>query len=185
MAISEQQFEEFLRRTDRPIPGQSLTTDPDNPASYERPPLITTKEEGMDYLLEMVLVDETYAAIMESLAEGFAVMDLVQGILVNAFEEGVFNPDLMLLLAEPFAYLLLGLSERQGIRAKILDDPDAPYDPDDVDNWGYDEEEPTKSSENSFRGKIQSIQKPKADKDLNLDKKIENPSSLMSNTQKN
>ena len=51
MAISEQQFEEFLRRTDRPIPGQSLTTDPDNPASYERPPLITTKEEGMDYLL--------------------------------------------------------------------------------------------------------------------------------------
>ena len=78
MAISEQQFEEFLRRTDRPIPGQSLTTDPDNPASYERPPLITTKEEGMDYLLEMVLVDETYAAIMEALGEGFAGMDLVQ-----------------------------------------------------------------------------------------------------------
>ena len=45
---------------------------------------------------------------------------------MNAFEEGVFNPDLMLLLAEPFAYLLLGLSERQGIRAKILDDPDSP-----------------------------------------------------------
>ena len=42
-----------------------------------------------------------------------------------------------------------------------------------------------KSSENSFRGKIQSIQKPKADKDLNLDKMIENASSLMSKPQKN
>jgi hypothetical protein len=184
MAISEQQIEKFASRTDRPIPGQSLTTDPDNPAAYERPPLITTKEKGVDYLLDIILVDETYSAIMEALADDVPVMDLVQGILVNAFEEGVFNPDLMLLLAEPLAYLLLGLSERQGIRARIVNDPDEPYDPNDLDNWDYAEEEPMESSSNSFKEKMQSIQKPKADKDLNLDKIIENTSSLMSKPSK-
>ena len=184
MAISEQQIEEFASRTNRPIPGQSLTTDPDNPAAYERPPLITAKEKGVNYLMDLILADEAYSAIMDALDEGVPVMDLVQGILVNAFEEGVFNPDLMLLLAEPLAYLLLGLSERQGIRARIVNDPDEPYDPDDLDNWDYSEEKPTENSRNSFQEKLKSIKKPKADKDLNLDKVIENASSLMSKPSK-
>ena len=187
MAISEQQIEEFASRTDRPIPGQSLTIDPDNPAAYERPPLITTKEEGIDYLINKILETETYTAIMEALAENVPVMDLVQGMLIFAFEEGVFNADLMLLLAEPFAYLLLGLSEREGIRARISTGIDEPYDPDDFDNWTYDEdeeEEPMNNSSNPFREKLQSIQKPKADKDLNLDEIIENASSLMSKPSK-
>tara|TARA_R110000824_G_scaffold78526_2_gene198185 strand:+ start:1851 stop:2426 length:576 start_codon:yes stop_codon:yes gene_type:complete len=184
MAISEQQIEEFASRTNRPIPGQSLTQDPDNPATYERPPSITTKEKGVNYLMDLILADEAYSAIMDALDEGVPVMDLVQGILVNAFEEGVFNPDLMLLLAEPLAYLLLGLSERQGIRARIVNDPDEPYDPDDLDNWDYAEEEPTENSRNSFQEKLKSIKKPKADKDLNLDKVIENASSLMSKPSK-
>ena len=184
MAISEQQIEEFASRTDRPIPGQSLTTAPDNPAAYERPPLITTKEEGVDYLVGIILAEETYVVIMDALADGVPVMDLAQGILVNAFEEGVFNPDLMLLLAEPLAYLLLGLSERQGIRARIVNDPDEPYDPDDLDNWDYSEEEPTENSRNPFKEKLKSIKKPKADKDLNLNKIIEDASSLMSKPSK-
>jgi len=108
----------------------------------------------------------------------------VQGILLNAFEEGVLNPDLMLLLAEPLAYLLLGLSEREGIRAKIVNDPDESYDPDDLDNWTYDdddddEKETMKGSANPFRDKLQSIENPQNDEDLNLDEVIKNAPSLM------
>jgi len=189
MAISEQQIEKFASKTDRPIPGQSLTEDPDNPAAYERPPSITTKEEGIKYCVGIILDDDNFPVIMNALAEGVPVMDLVQGILVNSFEEGVFNPDLMLLLAEPLAYLLLGISEREGIRATIVTDPDDPHDPDDFDNWDYDddeeeEKETTKNSGNSFKDRLQSIKTPKDDKDLNLDKIIENTSSLMSKPSK-
>jgi len=184
MAISEQQIEEFASKTDRPIPGQSLTQDPDKPAAYERPPLVTTKDEGVKYFTNIILEDETYNVIMDALADGVPVMDLVQGILLNAFEEGVLNPDLMLLLAEPLAYLLLGLSEREGIRAKIVNDPDESYDPDDLDNWTYDdddddEKETMKGSANPFRDKLQSIENPQNDEDLNLDEVIKNAPSLM------
>jgi len=190
MAISEQQIEKFASKTDRPIAGQSLTQDPDNPAAYERPPSITTKEEGIEYCMDIILDDDNFPVIMNALAEGVPVMDLVQGILVNSFEEGVFNPDLMLLLAEPLAYLLLGISEREGIRATIVTDPDDPYDPDDFDNWEYDdddeeEKETTKNSRSSFKENLKSIKTPKADEDLNLDKIIENASSsLMSKPSK-
>ena len=179
MPISEQQIEEFASRTDRPIPGQSLTQDPDKPAAYEQPPQVTTKDEGVQYFMDIILEDDTYSAIMDALADGVPVMDLVQGILVNAFEEGVLNPDLMLMLAEPLAYLLLGLSEREGIRARIVTDPDDAYDPDDLDNWDYDEEETMKSSANPFRENLQSIKNPKNDEDLNLDAVIKNAPSLM------
>ena len=93
-------------------------------------------------------------------------MDIVQVYLMQAFQNGDINPDLMLLLAEPFAYLLLGLSEREGIRARIVDDPDEPYDPDDPDNAEFEE------GTNIFRDKLQTIKEPKDDEELNLTERI-------------
>ena len=69
----------------------------------------------------------------------------------------------MLIIAEPLAYLLLGLSERQGIQAVIVDDPDDP-----------DEDET-----NIFRSKLQTIQKPQEDEELQLQDKIDSVPSLM------
>ena len=190
---TQQEIEKFALKADRPIPGQSLTNNPDAPAPYESAPEITTKEEGANYFIEMFLEKKTYAATMNALEEGVPVMDIVQGVLTHAFEEGVINPDLMLVLAEPVAYLLLGLSERAGIRATIVDDPDDAYDPDDLDNWEYDDDaaedvgtmsqkETTKGSSraNPFREKLQSIKNPKNDEDLKLDEVIKNAPSLMS-----
>ena len=157
----------FASRTDRPIPGQSLTQDPENPSAYEKPPQITSREEGINYFMETVLDEEAYPAIMDALEQGVPVMDLVQGMLMNAFEEGVINPDLMLMLAEPLAYLLLGLAERQGIRARIVYDSDDPEDPDDLDNWNYEEDDEMLSG-NPFRKQLQSIKNPKNDEDLKL-----------------
>lgn len=193
---TQQEIEKFALKADRPIPGQSLTNNPDAPAPYESAPEITTKEEGANYFIEMFLEEKTNAATMNALADGVPVMDIVQGVLTHAFEEGVINPDLMLVLAEPVAYLLLGLSERAGIRATIVDDPDDAYDPDDLDNWEYDDDddgaaedvgtmsqkETTKGSSraNPFREKLQSIKNPKNDEDLKLDEVIKNAPSLMS-----
>jgi hypothetical protein len=190
---TQQEIEKFALKADRPIPGQSLTNNPDAPAPYERAPEITTKEEGANYFIEMFLEEKTNAATMDALADGVPVMDIVQGVLTHAFEEGVINPDLMLVLAEPVAYLLLGLSERAGIRATIVDDPDDAYDPDDLDNWEYDDDDddvddaaedvgttsPTARA-NPFREKLQSIKNPKNDEDLKLDEVIKNAPSLMS-----
>ena len=46
-------------------------------------------------------------------------MELSQVILFKGFTEGKWNPDLMMLLAEPLAYMLMALAERQGINYTI------------------------------------------------------------------
>jgi hypothetical protein len=124
----------LAQKGSRPIAGQSLTRSPDEPYPWEKAPQFVTKDEAMNYFIDLVMDKETFPAIMDVLAQGVPVMEIVQLMLMQGFKEGVINPDLMLLLAEPFAYLLLGLAERQGIRAKIVDDSDEPYDPDDPDN---------------------------------------------------
>ena len=184
MPITQQDLDQYAQRTERSVPGQSLTNDPEKPAPYEGPPEFTEKEEALEYFISSFLEDETYTSIMSTLADGIPVMDIVEIVLTNSFREGEINPDLMLILAEPLAYVLLGLAEREGIRAKIVVDPDDddPDDPDDLDNWDYDDEDDDTGFENTpnpFRHKLQTLKTPKADKELNLDEKIQNVPSLM------
>lgn len=99
----------------RPIPGQSLTTDPSNPAPYEKPAKFTSVHEASRSIFEYFTEPDTYAETMGILADGVPLMDVVQAFVFTGFKEGQWNPDLMLMLVEPIAYILLALAERAGI----------------------------------------------------------------------
>jgi hypothetical protein len=48
-------------------------------------------------------------------------MNLVQVVLYDGFTKGKWNPDLMMMLAEPATYMLMALAERQDIPMTIYD----------------------------------------------------------------
>lgn len=118
------QLEEYQGRMDRPIPGQSLTEDPDSPQPYVSAPEFTVIQEAIDYIFVTVTEEETYENVMSSIARGVSIMEITQLLLFAGFNEGKWNPDLMLLLAEPTAYMLMGLAERAGIDYEITDEDD-------------------------------------------------------------
>jgi len=99
----------------RPIPGQSLTSDPSSPAPYEKPPKFTSVHEASRSIFEYFIEPETYTNTMELLADDVPLMDIVQTFVFAGFKEGQWNPDLMLMLVEPIAYIILALAERAGI----------------------------------------------------------------------
>ena len=85
---------------------------------------------------------------------------------------------MMMLLAEPVAYILLGLSEREGIVATIVeDDQDPEVAKDNKIIKGYHEDEDTEST--LFRDKLQTITSPKDDEDNPMKKRIEAMPSLL------
>ena len=106
----------------RSVPGQSLTNDPENPAPYEKPPEITNVHEGTVYLWDFVTEEETYVALMTAIDNEVPVMHIVQTILFNEFQQGKWNPDLMLMLAEPLAYMLIALAERLDLEIRVDDE---------------------------------------------------------------
>ena len=175
MAVPEVTDEEIevLRKVnrdlDRPIPGQSLTEDPDNPPPYLRPPEFTSKEKAIEHFTDIILDENNFSGIMSALKNGTEVMTIVELLLTQSFRNGEINPDMMLILAEPFAYLLIGLAERQGFEPTIVDDSDDPVITDE------DIEEQSKP----FRNKIREIKEPKADEELNLDSIIQKDNSSL------
>ena len=56
---------------------------------------------------------------MNVIDDGTALMDITQGILFKGFTEGKWNPDLMMMLAEPTTYMLMALAERADIDFKV------------------------------------------------------------------
>ena len=103
----------------RPIPGQSLTTDPDNPAPYEKPPEYTSVHAASEYIFEKLIDEDNYESLMDLLLEDMPIMEIAQTILFSGFSEGKWNPDLMMMLVEPTAYMILALAERAEIEPVI------------------------------------------------------------------
>jgi hypothetical protein len=51
-------------------------------------------------------------------------MDIVQPLLIQGFQEGLFNPDMILLVAEPLTYMIAALAERAEVDFTIMGDED-------------------------------------------------------------
>ena len=113
-----QETMELVDPFSKPVPGQSLTNDPDNPYPWESPPEFVNVNTAIDSIVINMLGDEEKLAnIIEVLASGeIPIAGIAQIILEDGFRKGKYNPDLMLLLAEPLMVILMALAERAGIR---------------------------------------------------------------------
>ena len=127
--------------TDRgyPIPGQSWTQPVEERRPFEGKPDFTDMREALQATALELLDEENYVPIVLAMGDGVPVMDLALQIGYVGFRDGRWNPDLMLMLLEPFAYLLMALAEKSGVKYRIdSDDVGANLDMDDGD---ADEEE--------------------------------------------
>jgi chorismate mutase len=110
--------------TGRPIPGQSLTSNPDEPRPFEGPPEFTNFKEALDYTVVELLEPEAYLSLMGAVGDNVPILDLVMQITYVGFREGKWNPDLMLMLIEPLIFVLMSLAEKAGIEYRIDSEDD-------------------------------------------------------------
>lgn len=115
---------------DAPIPGESLTVSPEESHPWDGPPEYNKKSDALEYFFDLFTSEETYGKLMNSLESQVPVMDLVKVFLYQSFQEGKINPDMMLILAEPLAYMIAALAERAEIDFIIQDDDDDEEDED-------------------------------------------------------
>ena len=115
----EQEGLEVLGSMNRPIPGESLTNSPESPRTWEQAPEYTNMRDALDFIVSALLEEETYLSVVGAIGEGIPISDVVQQILYIGFNEGKWNPDMILLLIEPLMYVLMALAEKSGIKYKI------------------------------------------------------------------
>ena len=100
---------------ERATPGQALTNDPDSPMPFEGPPEFSSIQDALGFLLNNILEERAIKDIIRSLSAGIPVSELSYMIIYEGFRSGHCNPYLLMLLAEPFIYILLYIAERANI----------------------------------------------------------------------
>ena len=122
---------EFLGQMQRPVPGQSLTSNPDSPHPWEQPPEFTEIQPAIESLFISLTEDAAYEAIVDLIDADNTIAEAAQVVLYAGFQEGLWNPDLMILLIEPTMYLIMALVERAGrLEYKIDREPEVEDDED-------------------------------------------------------
>tara|TARA_B100000900_G_C20598776_1_gene724600 strand:- start:4247 stop:4858 length:612 start_codon:yes stop_codon:yes gene_type:complete len=123
-----------------PIPGQSLTNSPDARQPWEQPPVYTNIKEAREAVFLEILKQENLEPIINLLDDGMSVAKVTEMLLFIGYSKGQFNPDMMMLLAEPVMYMLLALCENVGVDPVInTDDGDDPEDITPEDNTATEE----------------------------------------------
>ena len=106
----------ILGNMNRATPGQSLTTSPDEPKAWEQSPEYVNLQEALDYVVGFLIEEKTYVSIVGAIGRGIPISDVVQQILYGGFQNGKWNPDLILMLVEPLMYVLMALCEKAGVK---------------------------------------------------------------------
>jgi len=136
--IKENQFDEVgVNPFNAPIPGESLTSSPETPRAWERPPEYTDQDEAMMAVYMVLTEQDTLRQLVEIISEGVPLDEIAQVLLYKGYTEGKYTPDMMLMLAEPTIYLLIAIADYAEIKDYVLyseedEDPDTMIPEDDV-----------------------------------------------------
>ena len=141
------------------VPGQSLTSDPEQPSPWEKPATFSNPREALDSIVEELLQPEAMKNIVGALVKGAAVADLSLAVLYAKFTQGDINPDTLLLLVEPVMYIMMAVGEEANIKYNIEGN-----DLDEFDEEDSQEEETRKLNE--FKNSFTNIKKDTVAKEL-------------------
>jgi hypothetical protein len=123
-----------LVNSSRPIPGQSLTDNPDQSYPWESPPEYTDFNKAFNYLAEELLEEEIYVPLMVAMGQGVPISDITLQLLQRGFQEGKWNPDMFMMLIEPTMYLLMALAEKAEIEPRLYGDEEEDLDAEDEED---------------------------------------------------
>ena len=105
-----------------PIPGQSLTNDPDSRYKWEQPPQFTSLKEAREQVFFSLTDPSKLGSVQTLMSNGVSINTIAETVLVQSFREGKINPDMLLNLMEPTMVILLAIAEKSGIRPIVESD---------------------------------------------------------------
>ena len=148
--LKENQFDkEEVNPFNAPIPGESLTTSSDMQKAWERPPKYTEDDDCMEAIYMELTSSGNLIRVVDMINDGTPLDEMAQVILYKGYTEGLWTPDLMLMLIEPTIYLLISIADYADINDYILydgedTDPEAQIHGDDVEPVNMDDDDEIK-----------------------------------------
>lgn len=103
---------------DGPIPGESLTATPGN-ALWQHPPQHTDLDQALSEVWERLMQPKQCAKLLTLLEAGVPAQAVADVILFAGFGQGMWNPDLAILMAKPVWAMVAAIGHRAKINFKL------------------------------------------------------------------
>lgn len=107
-----------------PIPGQSLTQDPESKMAFENPPQFTDLQEFVDEVFMRLSDPEKLEKLYDVMESGIPLEHIAQKLLMKSFREGEITPDMLLLAIEPTIYILISLATYGSVDVTLYPEED-------------------------------------------------------------
>lgn len=107
-----------------PIPGQSLTQDPESKLPYETPPEFTDLQEFIDEVFLRLSDPEQIESVFDVMGSGIPLEHIAQKLLMKSFQNGEITPDMLLLAIEPTIYILIALATYGSVEVTLYPEDD-------------------------------------------------------------
>ena len=104
-------------------PGHSLTED-NSKWAWGKPPKYVDPDIVMDRAIESLKQPSIKEEMMKLLIVGASVEVLVEGYIMQGFQEGRFNPDVGLLIKGPLSLYIANMAEEAGIPYRLFENSD-------------------------------------------------------------
>ena len=103
-----------------PPPGHSLTED-NSKWSWGKPPKYADPEDALDDVVERLSKPRNKEEMMKLLMVGISVEVIVEGTIIQGFQEGTFSLDAGLLLKPALGILIADMAEEEGIPYRLFE----------------------------------------------------------------
>ncbi|MAL44379.1 MAG: hypothetical protein CME98_10260 [Hyphomonas sp.] len=104
-------------------PGHSLTLD-NSRWPWGQPPRHVDPEVVLQEAVDALEQPRQQTELMKLLMVGVSVEALVEGYLIQGFQEGRFTPDVAVLIKGPLALTIAGMAEEEGIPYRFFENND-------------------------------------------------------------
>ena len=105
-------------------PGHSLTQD-NSKWAWGRPPQDVDPEIVLEKAIRGLKNKKTQQEMQKLLFAGVSVETMVEGYILQGFQEGKFTPDVGLLIKAPLAIVIADMAERNSIPYRMFENNDA------------------------------------------------------------
>ena len=101
-------------------PGHSLTQD-NSRWAWGRPPQDVDPSAVFEKILDRIEQPQQKQELMKLLVVGVSVEVMVEGMIIQGFQEGRFTPDVGLLIKGPLAFYIAEMAEEEGIPYRLFE----------------------------------------------------------------
>lgn len=105
-------------RFSAPVPGESLTSTPQNMA-FEKPPQFTDLETVTEFIWDQLNERNNTLKLLAMLDKQIPVDGIVKTILFSGFASGKWTPDLAILMAKPVIAMVMSIGKSAGIDVRM------------------------------------------------------------------